>query len=434
MQHLPLITIVKFPGLRYNKWAITRMNLQKEGNVMKKLWSYALTAALMAVLLSGCKSNTPNSSDTTAAPVETTAADASKEETASENASQETDIAQEGSSAAKAEDEKEGSAAEKDGAENQDDVEIEAVDQDGALIRIGSLKGPTSMGLVFLMEMAESGKTANEYDFTMVTAADELLPKMISGDLDIALVPANVASVLYNRMEGGISVIDINTLGVLYVVTADDSIQSMADLKGHTIYMTGKGTTPDYVFRYLLAENDLSEKDITLEYKSEPAEVAALLQQEPDAVGVLPQPFVTAACAQNADLKTPLDLTAEWDKTQKSSSSPSRLVTGVTIVRNAFLEEKPEAVQIFLNEHDKSAAYTMEQPKKAAELVVKAGIIEKAPVAEQALPKCNITCITGTQMKDALSGYLKVLYDQDPKSVGETLPGDDFYYLPSISD
>ena len=388
-------------------------------------------AALSVTVLTGCKTSTSASSDTSAATVEAASEAAndeaaSKEDTSSENTSPETDASREETSAAVSDTEN----SEENVNENEDDIEIEAVDQNGAQIRIGSLKGPTSMGLVFLTEMSENGKTANDYEFTMVTAADELLPKVISGELDMALLPANVASVLYNRMDGAISVIDINTLGVLYVVTADDSIQSMADLKGRTIYMTGKGTTPDYVFRYLLSENGLSDNDLTLEYKSEPTEVAALLQQEDGAVGVLPQPFVTAACAQNKDLKIPLDLTAEWDKTQKSSPSPSRMVTGVTVVRNDFLEKEPEAVKIFLSEHEKSAAYTKEQTQKAAELVVKTGIIEKAPIAELALPKCNITCITGTQMKDALSGYLQVLYDQDPKSVGGELPGDEFYYLP----
>ena len=398
---------------------------------MKKLWSYALMAALSVTVLTGCKTSTSASSDTSAATVEAASEAAndeaaSKEDTSSENTSPETDASREETSAAVSDTEN----SEENDNENEDDIEIEAVDQNGAQIRIGSLKGPTSMGLVFLMEMSENGKTANDYEFTMVTAADELLPKVISGELDMALLPANVASVLYNRMDGAISVIDINTLGVLYAVTADDSIRSIADLKGRTVYMTGKGTTPDYVFRYLLSENGLSDNDLTLEYKSEPTEVAALLQQEDGAVGVLPQPFVTAACAQNKDLKIPLDLTAEWDKTQKSSPSPSRMVTGVTVVRNDFLEKEPEAVKIFLSEHEKSAAYTKEQTQKAAELVVKTGIIEKAPIAELALPKCNITCITGTQMKDALSGYLQVLYDQDPKSVGGKLPGDEFYYLP----
>lgn len=383
---------------------------------MKKLCSYVLAAALAAALLSGCGTKSPDSADTSSAVnVESTVAET---DTADADASAE-DTSEKGDS-----------ENETDAAETEEEPDIETIGQEGAHIRVGSLKGPTSMGLVFLMEMAESKKAANDYDFTMVTAADELLPKVVSGDLDIALVPANVASVLYNRTKGGISVIDINTLGVLYVVTADDSIQSMEDLKGRTIYMTGKGTTPDYVFRYLLTENGLSDDDVTLEFKSEPTEVAALLQEEPDAVGVLPQPFVTAACAQNPDLKLALDLTAEWDKTQNDAESPSRLVTGVTIVRNEFLQNEPEAVNLFLQEHEKSAAYTQDQPEKAAELVVKAGIIEKAPVAQTSLPRCNITCITGSPMKDALGGYLQVLFDQDPNSVGGTLPGNDFYYLP----
>ncbi len=293
-------------------------------------------------------------------------------------------------------------------------------------VRIGSLKGPTSMGLVWLMEQSEKGESVNQYEFTMVTAADELLAKMVSGELDVALIPANVASVLYNKTQGKIAVIAINTLGVLDIVAADDSIQSIADLKGKTVYMTGKGTTPDYVFRYLLSGNNMSEADLTLEFKSEPTEVAALLKEQPDAIGLLPQPFVTAACAQNESLKIVLDLTEEWEKIQ--SDNKSRLVTGVTIVRRPFLEENPNAVAVFLTEHQASAAFTHSNPDAAAEQIASLGIIEKAPIAKKALPYCNITCLTGEEMKTALSGYLQVLYEQDPASVGGKLPEDDFYF------
>lgn len=293
-------------------------------------------------------------------------------------------------------------------------------------IRIGSLKGPTSMGLVYLMDQAEKGEAANHYEFKMAAAADELLPSMISGDLDIVLVPANVASVLYNKTQGGVTVIDINTLGVLYMVSGDTSIQSMEDLKGKTIYLTGKGTTPDYVLQYLLTENGLTTDDVTLEYKSEATEVAAVLAEDTTAVGVLPQPFVTAACAQNENLSVVLDLTKEWSAVQGEGGSS--LVTGVTVVRNAFLQENGAAVDKFLEEHKASAAYANENVEEAAELVAAAGIIEKAQVAVKAMPKCNITYIDGEDMKTALSGYLEVLYGQDPASVGGSLPGDDFYY------
>jgi NitT/TauT family transport system substrate-binding protein len=298
----------------------------------------------------------------------------------------------------------------------------------GVTVRVGSLKGPTSMGLVALMDQAGKGESLNDYEFTMTAAADELTPKIVSGDLDIVLVPANVASVLYNKTKGGVTVIDINTLGVLDVVAADDSIQSFSDLAGKTIYMTGKGTTPDYVFHYLLSANGMSEDDVTLEFKSEAAEVAAVLQQEADAIGVLPQPFVTAACAQNENLKIVLDLTSEWDAVQDGETG-SRLVTGVTIANTAFLKDHPEAIDVFLAEHKASADFANTDVDAAAELVAAQGIIEKAPVAKKALPYCNITCITGDDMKASLSGYLQVLADQDSSAIGGSLPGDDFYYI-----
>ena len=298
-------------------------------------------------------------------------------------------------------------------------------------VRIGSLKGPTSMGLVYLMDRAQNNETANNYEFTMAAAADELLPAMISGDLDIVLVPANVASVLYNKTNGGVSVIDINTLGVLYMVSGDSTIKNMEDLKGRTVYLTGKGTTPDYVLQYLLKENGLTTADVLLEYKSEATEVAAVLLEKTDAIGVLPQPFVTAACAQNENLSVVLDLTKEWAAVQGEGGSS--LVTGVTVVRNAFLEEHKETVDRFMEEHAASTDYANEHVNEAAELVAAAGIIEKAPVAAKAMPACNITYIDGGDMKTALSGYLEVLFAQDASSVGGSLPGDDFYYTENVN-
>lgn len=305
-----------------------------------------------------------------------------------------------------------------------EDTDVTQEDTNGGIVRVGSLKGPTSMGLVSLMN---SDTSANQYEFNMVTAADELVAQVASGKLDIALVPANVASVLYNKTKGGVSVIDINTLGVLYVVSADGSIRTLADLRGKTVYLTGKGTTPDYVIRYILKENGLTEKDVTLQYKSEAAEVAAILKEKPDAIGLLPQPFVTVACAQNESLKIVLDLTAEWDKVQGAEGS--RLVTGVTIVTKQFLNHNEEAVKIFLSDHKISAEAAVSDPNTTAELIAQAGIIEKSQIALKALPYCNITFIEGEEMKSSLAGYLNVLYGQEPKSVGGALPLDDFYYI-----
>lgn len=296
----------------------------------------------------------------------------------------------------------------------------------GTTVRIGSLKGPTSMGLLFLMQKAEKGETSNTYEFQMATGADELLPLMVKGELDIALVPANVASVLYHKTQGGVEVIDINTLGVLYMVSGEGSVTSFTDLAGKTIYLTGKGTTPDYVLQYLLAANGMSAEDVTLEYKSEATEVASVLAEDPAAIGLLPQPFVTAACMQNNALKVILDLNAEWNKVQGENGSS--MVTGVTVVRKAFLEENESCVKAFMEDHKASAEAVNADPETGAALAVDAQIVAKAPIAQKAIPNCNITYINGTEMKQALSGYLEVLFGQDPQSVGGGLPEDDFYY------
>ena len=297
-----------------------------------------------------------------------------------------------------------------------------------AAVRVGSLKGPTSMGLVSLMDKAAKGETSNVYEFTMAGKADELVGKIANGDLDIALVPANVASVLYTKTQGNVTVLDINTLGVLYVVASDDSITSMADLKGRTICMTGKGTTPEYVMNYLLKENGLSSSDVDLQFKSEATEVASILKEDSSAIGVLPQPFATAACIQNQDLKTVLDLTEQWNLLNKDTGS--MLVTGVTLVRSDFLRENRAPVADFVKDHQASALFATDHVEEAAQLIADQGIVEKAPIAQKALPYCNIVCMTGQEMKDALSGYLSVLNEQDPKSIGGQIPGDDFYYMP----
>lgn len=296
-----------------------------------------------------------------------------------------------------------------------------------ANVRIGSLKGPTSMGILFLMDKAEKGGTDDTYDFRMAVGADELLPLMVQGDLDIALVPANVAAVLYQRTEGGVVAIDVNTLGVLYIVTGSAEINSVADLAGRTVYLTGMGTTPEASLRYVLKENGLTEGDYTLEFKSEATEVAAVLTEDPAAIGLLPQPFVTAALLQNQELHVALDLNEEWNKVQGESGSG--MVTGVTVVRKAFLEEHPDTVKAFLKEHAESVTAINSDPDAGAALAVAQGIVAKEPIARQAIPNCNIVCITGEEMKAALSGYLEVLESFDATMIGGQVPGDDFYYV-----
>lgn len=295
---------------------------------------------------------------------------------------------------------------------------------EGISMNIGSMKGPTSMGLVSLMKKAENGETANAYNFTMATAADELVALLAKDELDIATVPANLASVLYNKNEGGITVLNINTLGVLDIVENGTSVTSIKDLEGKTVYMTGQGVVPEYSFRYILEKNGLTDK-VTLEFKSEPTEVVNLVAETEGAVGLLPQPFVTTALVQNDKLHMALNLSEEWDKVSEGSSS---MVTGVTIVRTAFLEEHEDAVVSFLADYKESTEAVNSDAEQASALIEEYGIV-KAAVAKKALPYCSITYMDGEEMKSALSGYLQILFDQDPKFVGGKLPADNFYFV-----
>lgn len=294
-------------------------------------------------------------------------------------------------------------------------------------VRVGGLKGPTSMGIASLGAESSEYEKHNSYEKVMVTAADELMAELLSKKVDIALIPANAASVLYNKTEGGIKVIDINTLGVLYVAETGDTIASVEDLNGKTVYLTGKGTTPDFVIQYLLAEHGLTTEDVKLEYKAEPTEVVSVLSEDENAVGLLPQPFVTVAQAQNEKIRIALDLTKEWDALQEEGGSA--LVTGVTVVRTEFLEENEEAVAGFLEDHEYSTAYTNEHPEEAAALIEELGIVAKAPIAQKAIPMCNITYIDGEEMQEKLGGYLEALYEMEPKFVGGALPDEAFYYI-----
>ena len=298
--------------------------------------------------------------------------------------------------------------------------------QSDVLIRIGSLKGPTSIGLMKLMNDSNEGKSLGKYSFEIATTADEILPKMISKELDIALVPSNVASVLYNKTKGAVKVIDINTLGVLYAVSQDEAIASINDLKGKRILVTNKGTTPDYVLQYLLNQNNISLDEVNIEYKSEAQEVAALLKEDGASVGILPQPFATACSISNEELNVVLDLNKEWETAPKNDDS--MLVTGVTVVRTEFLLDNKDAVDTFLKEHEASAKFVETNPDETAKMVVDAKIIEKEPLAKAAIPKCNVTFITKDEMKANLKGYLEVLFNLNPESVGGSLPDEDFYY------
>ena len=297
-------------------------------------------------------------------------------------------------------------------------------------VNVMALKGPTAMGMVKLMDDADSGNVDTEnYSFEIAASADEVTPKLIQGETDIAAVPANLASVLYNKTEGQIQVLAVNTLGVLYIVENGDSIHSVSDLAGRTIYVSGKGSTPEYALNFILEKNGLTPgTDVTIEWKSEHSECVSALAQDPEGIAMLPQPFVTTAQAKNPNLKVALDLTEEWDKVMENEETKSSLLTGVVVVRKEFAEENPEAVEDFMDRYADSVKYVNDNVEEAAKLVGNYDIVTE-DVAVKAIPECNIVCITGEDMKEQLSGYLAVLKDANPESIGGELPGDDFYYI-----
>ena len=292
-------------------------------------------------------------------------------------------------------------------------------------VRIAGLKGPTTMGLVNLLPMMEEGSAALEYDLQLYGTADEIVPLLTKGELDMAAIPANLAATLYQKTEGAIQVMAVNTLGVLYVVEQGDTVHSVADLAGKTILSTGKGTTPEYVLRYILAQNGLDpDSDVTIEFYSEATEVTAQMAVTEGAIAVLPQPYVTSASMQDDSLRVALDLTEEWEKV-----CDTRLITGVTVVRTAYAEEHPDVVAAFLEDYAASAQAANDDVDGTAALCEAQGVVAKAAIAKAALPACNIVCVTGEEMQADVAGYLQVLYDADPAAVGGALPDEGFYWL-----
>ncbi len=306
-----------------------------------------------------------------------------------------------------------------------DDPAVETTDVPNAStahFKIAALKGPTAMGLVRLMrdndEMTSAllnsskpyeGEVGNFYTFTLAGSADEVTPALIKGEIDMACVPANLAAVLYNKTEGAVEVLAVNTLGVLYIVENGESVQSLADLKGKTVVAAGKGSTPEYALRYLLSENGI---DPDADLASGQASIA-----------LLPQPFVTVAQSKLEGLRMALNLTEEWDKLDNGSA----LITGVIVARSDFVEAHPAAVGSFLTAYAASVDWVNANTADAAALIGEYGIVDAA-VAEKALPYCNIVCITGAELLEKLPGYLSVLYNADPAAVGGAMPDNSFYF------
>ena len=292
-------------------------------------------------------------------------------------------------------------------------------------IKVYALKGPTGMGMAKLMSDSDAGTTTNKYDFTIASAPDEVTAEIIKGNYDIAALPTNLASVLYNKTEGKIRVAAVNTLGVLYVLENGDTVNSLEDLNGKELYATGQGSTPEYILRYVLETNGI---DCNVTYLAEHSELAAQMISGDVSLGMLPVPNATTVLAQS-DARTAIDLTAEWEKAAEKNGDSSALYMGCVIVNPDFIEESPEAVDAYLEEYAASVKYVNENIDDASAMIESYGIVPKAAIAKKAIPDAHMVCITGDEMKTGLSGFYNVLFGFDPKSVGGSVPADDIYYI-----
>jgi NitT/TauT family transport system substrate-binding protein len=293
-------------------------------------------------------------------------------------------------------------------------------------VNVYVISGPTGIGAVKLMSDADNGNGSENYNFSVTATPDEIVSKISTGEADIACVATNMAASLYNKTDGGVKILAVNTMGVLSVLNnAGAEINSLSDLKGRKIYTTGQGANPEYIINYLLEKNGLdTSKDVTIEYKAEGSELVAVWATEPEAVIIAPQPVASTITAKYQGSTQSLDLTDEWEKVEPDSA----LMMGCVVVRTEFLNEHPDAVESFLSDYENSINAVSDDVDNVANLCEQYGIVASADVAKLAIPNCNICFITGSEMKDKLTPYLNVLFTANPTSIGGSMPGDDFWY------
>lgn len=294
-----------------------------------------------------------------------------------------------------------------------------------AKVRLMMIKGPTGIGAVQLMKENDGAKTENTYQISIAESPEDVVAKIANGEADIAAVPTNLAASLYKKTNGGVQLLAVNTLGVLYLMENGESIREMADLRGKTVYSTGQGANPEYILNYLLQKNGLTPGvDVTIKFLSQNEELATALALGEAEIALVPEPTVTTVQSKNTDLRIALNITEEWEK----ADSESRLLMGCVVARKAFVQENPEATEAFLKEYKASIEAALEDVEETAGFCEQYGIIPKAAVAQKAIPNCNLIYLDGSEMKDSIAGYYQVLFDANPKSIGGALPDDDFYY------
>ena len=293
-----------------------------------------------------------------------------------------------------------------------------------APVNVMVLNGTTGFGMANLMDAAANGQASQEYTFTVETDASNIVAGLVNGSVDIAALPTNAAATVYNKTQGGVQVLALNTLGVLYLVGTGDaaSIESVEDLAGWNVFAPAQN--PSFIFQHIVEANGLTDVGIDNTY-AQPADLNTAVASGEVSIAVLPEPMVTVAKSKNPELKVLLDLTEEWDKIAPAGS----LVQGCVVVRKAFVEENEAAVAAFLEEYGASIEALTTDIEGTAAKIEANGIFAKAAVAAKAIPNCNVCFITGEDMKAALSEFLTIMHGVAPASVGGAIPGDDFYCI-----
>lgn len=289
---------------------------------------------------------------------------------------------------------------------------------DDYVLKVGTLKGPTGMGMAKLIS---DNKGTGKYEINICSAPDEITSALISNQLDVAAVPVNLAAVINKKTEGKYKIAAVNTLGVLYILENGNTVNSISDLAGKTLYATGQAATPEYILNYILEKNGLD--NVTVEYKTEHSELATLLASGDVMLGMLPEPNVTTALSKNSSLRIALDLSEEWKKV-----SDGEAIQGCLVVSEKAISEHKSLLDGFLDEYKQSVGYVNDNITEASEMIAESGIVGSAALAAKAIPNCNIVYIDGDEMKSVLNGFFKVLFDASPSSVGGTLPGENIYY------
>jgi len=294
---------------------------------------------------------------------------------------------------------------------------------DDYVLKVGTLAGPTGMGMAKLMnDCAEGGATAGKYAITLYSSPDAIRSALLSGELDIAALPVNLSAVIWAKTSGKYQIAAVNTLGVLYMLENGSTVNSVSDLAGKTIYATGQGSTPEYILNYILEKNGIT--DATIEYKTEHSELATLMAAGEVVLGMLPEPMVTTVTTKNTDVRVALNLTEEWAKVSEGQS-----VQGCISVSTDIISNHKALLDTFLDDYKASVEFVNNNIDEAAEMIVAAGIVGAAPIAKKAIPRCNIVFIEGSEMKTILNQFYAVLYAANAASVGGSMPTDELYYV-----